>query len=71
MIEITVDCNSDEVIIATNDGQKDITIDKPRNMKQLQDFVYELLNALGSYTDSRNVKLIRVDEDTRTTIEEW
>lgn len=60
---ITIDCNSDKVII--NDGTE---IPIPRTMRDVQSLVYELINAIYNEPD---VELHRVDEDTRKRIERW
>jgi len=66
MITITIDYNSDEVILQTKTETH--TFDKPKNMKQLENLIYELIN---SVFEEKHISLGKIDEDTRTTIDEW
>jgi hypothetical protein len=68
MTEITIDYNNDKLIINSNGIPTTIAIKHP---KEIQRIVYEIINAVFTLVGDRNVRLIKIDEDTRTTIEEW
>lgn len=75
-VEITIDYNSDQVIIENSlseTGSKSVlTIGKPRNMTQLQVLIVEIVNAIQPmHGPSIGVIVGKIDEDTRTTVEEW
>lgn len=70
--EITIDFNSDEIILGNydypNTGSKPpIRVKIPVGMVITQNVLLEIFNYLG---DSEHFRFSRVDEDTRTTIYE-
>jgi len=74
MINIVVNCNSDELVL--NAGYKDETRMKVKNPTELIKVLEEVLNCVGSefYTYRMmgdGIRLSKIDEDTEITIEEW
>lgn len=73
-VEITIDYNTDEVHIYDENikpSPLNLTFNKPKTMKALEVLIVEILNATVYAKINGGVKLIKIDEDTRTTIDEW
>jgi hypothetical protein len=67
MITVIIDYNMDQIIINRN-NEKEIGIPITGSMIQMEKLIYELINALMNVS---HVVLVKRDEDTETTIEEW
>lgn len=75
-VEITIDYNSDEVHLYdenTKPSPLNLTFNKPKTMKALEVLIIEIVNAIHPIDRefTTGTKLIKIDEDTRTTVEEW
>jgi hypothetical protein len=70
MTEITIDYNNDKLIINSNGIPTTIAIKHPIWLT-FKHMIYEIINAVFTLVGERHVRLIKIDEDTRTTIEEW
>ena len=66
MITIEIDCNSD-IITLIDDNNIKIAEYKVMYPNELVNMFSELLNRI----DPRGVKIVKVDEDKRTRLEEW
>lgn len=66
MITITIDYNNDKVEIEKDDKLQ-VGFKYSANSRDIESIVFMILNEVNS----KNVKLVRVNEDKRTTIEEW
>jgi hypothetical protein len=64
-MNIIIDCNYDKLVIDNNGQAIRFNI---KNMAEFQTMVYEIINAVFQ---AKNVKLIKIDEDTSRTLEEW
>lgn len=67
MIVITIDYNNDEVIIGGNEVESIVKM-KIKYPSETLKVIYEIINAVFK---AKNVRLSKINEDTRTTIEEW
>lgn len=70
MIEIEVNCNSDEVIIKA-DGWKEPFEFEAKYPTQVCKILEETLNLLSEDREPLGVRLFKIDEDTRQHIGEW
>lgn len=73
MIEITIDHNSDKVIIFDTKERKGIEFDINGSTTKFKNFIYELLNILCADIPKgyEGVRLDEIDEDNRRTVDEW
>lgn len=67
MIEITIDYNNDELVIGGNEVESIVKM-KVKYPSETLKVIYEVINVIFK---AKNVRLSKIDEDTRTTIEEW
>lgn len=70
-IEIVVDCNSDNVTIIDNSERQSIAFD----VKHPNDYIKFIQALFGIlYCDDEPpvyISLIKIDEDSKSTVEEW
>lgn len=69
-ISIEIDCNNDTVNLCCNN--KLITTLPIKNAQKTIEFFSELFNHVINSDDTINwISIIKIDEDSSTTIEEW
>ena len=69
MIIIELDYNNDKIRIREQGIPSHIQFDDVKRIRQVQGILYEFINMLNS--DCNNIQMIKIDEDTRSIIEEW
>lgn len=70
MIEIEVDCNSDNLTIKSPSYRKPFEFDV-KYPTQILKVLEEVINLISEDRETLDIILTKVDEDTRTTIGEW
>jgi len=71
MITIEVDCNNDKLSIKDSTGHldKELSVKLPTELCKLLSILLDEIS--GKVDVVLGVELIKIDEDTRTTIGEW
>lgn len=66
---LTVDCNNDVLTIERDTSTMQLTLKRPNEVLNI---LFSVIDAVIAAKDSgQYVSLVKIDEDSRTTIEEW
>jgi hypothetical protein len=71
MIEIEVNMNSDQVIIKSETGKvlAEFDVERPHKIQSMLEEIFNRIDAVPQ--GYLGIRLSKVDEDSRTTVDEW